>query len=575
MGSSDRRPYETASTLDQALLNECAGNLVCDLRMICTIDVPTGSFPTDTLYLSDRNMIVGEHFYSARVTFPKIKRTVGEILTPVVKFSTQTITVNNSDGYFNSILPGGADYDSFINRRIRVSIGLGELQSTYDSNIIFEGFITEVGGFSRAMNSFTIVARDQFDDLNATFPRDIFDLATYPDIDDSVLGSIKPIIIGDWTTNVEETKGASIPAFIVNTLDDTMNGETSNVTNVKLVISGNVNRSFDNTSVVLVRSSLAFPIDSADIINVNGDNNYFEINQNGTTSIDGSPYEFKSSDKFFCKVTGVSIDGPNTYADNAVEQARWILTTYGGATSFSSSWNTLRDKAAPSESAIFNIKSRVYVQKQEKALTYALSLLEQIRCEAFINRSQEIDIATNHWEDFEDNPSTIVTDWDIERNTLKPAISERNNFNRCQGFFNFIPDLKENYQSTALFKVQASIDQSKEVTKGLVFSNLYINTDVENQVKEYLKFTSAFREDINVTVSWKFLLIELDRWLNLAADIGGTQFDGVPIRVRDITFDSKGMKIILRAFSFQMMPFKTWNPGYAGIVGGQNAVITT
>lgn len=575
MGSKDRRPYETATALDQSLLNECAGNLVCDLRMICTIDVPPGSFPTDTLYLSDRNMVVGEHFYSARVTFPKIKRTVGEILTPIVKFSTQTITVNNSDGYFNSILPGGDAYDSFINRRVKISVGLAEIQSTYDNNVIFEGFITEVGGFARAMDSFTIVARDRFDDLNTSFPNEAFSASEFPNIDDSLLGKLKPLIIGDWTVKVEESKGSSIPALIVNKLDPNMNGETANSNNLQCFISSNTNRVFDSSSVVLVRSSIAYQIDSSDITNINANNNSFEIIQNGSTTIESSAYVYKSSDKFYCRVEGVSIDGSNTYADNAVEQARWILVNYGNATNFSSNWNTLRDKSSPAQSAIFDIKSRVYISKAEKALTYALSLLEQIRCEAFINRSQQIDIATNHWEDFDDDPSTIVVDYDLERKSLRPAISDRNNINKISGFYNFLPDLKENYQSTPLFKNQASIDQSKEITKGLVFANLYIDTDVNNQVIEYLKFTSAFREDISMFVTWKFILTELDSWLKLAGGTGGTIYDGVPIRVRDIIFDSKGMKIGIKAFSYQMMPFGLWDGGYPGTVGGQNAVITS
>jgi hypothetical protein len=520
-------------------------------------------------------MVVGEHFYSARVKFPIIKRTAGEILTPVVKFSTQTITCNNADGFFNSILPGGDDYDSFINRRLTIKIGLGEVQSTYDNNIVFDGFITEVGGFSRAMDSFTIVARDRFDDLNKAFPLTVFDQTTYPNIDDSLLGKPKPIIIGDWTTNLEESKGSSVPALIVNTLDPNMNGQSSNTNRLQCVISENDNTLFDTSSVVLVRSSIAYPIDSTDIYNVVS-NKSFEIDQNGTTSIDGSPYTFNSSDKFYCKVEGQDIDGSNSYPDNAVEQARYILKTFGGASAglFTSNWNTLRDKASPSQSAIVNIKSRVYVQKPEKALTYALSLLEQIRCEAFIDKDQLIQIRTNHWEDFDDSPSTILREWDIERASLKPKIAERNQINRGQGFYNKLPDINENYEATSFYKNQASIDQSKEVTKGLVFPNLYIRSDVNNQLIEYLKFTSAFREDIFLTTSWKFLLFDIDDWISLAVSIGGTTYDGVPIRIRDKHFSAKGMKIQLRCWSFQMMPFGAYAPGYQGTVAGQNSTIT-
>ena len=214
------------------------------------------------------------------------------------------------------------------------------------------------------------------------------------------------------------------------------------------------------------------------------------------------------------------------------------------------------------------------MDKPKKALTYALSLLEQVRCEAFINRSQEIDIQTNHWEDFEDAPTTQLTSWDVERKTLKPTVQKQNNFNRVASFFNLLPDINENYEATAYFKNQASIDQTKEVTKGLTFPNLYVLTDVENQTKEYLKFTSGFREDIIVNVTWKFLLFDLGDWLSLVTDIGGTRFDGVPIRIRDLAFNSKGMKLSLRCWSFQMMPFGSMS-SLPGVVAGQNATITT
>lgn len=577
MGSIDRRPYESATVLDQALLDECAGNELCDLRMLCLISVPPGAFPTDTLYLSDRNMVVGQHFYEARVKFPPIKRNLGEILTPQITFSTVTLTLSNVDGLFNPILPSGGFYNSFVNRRVIIKLGLGEVQSTYDANIIFDGFVTEVGGFQRSTKTFTLICRDKFDDLKAKFPNTFFNSTDYPQIGDNVNGKPKPIIIGDWTTNLEIAKGSSIPGFVVNGADATMNGETSHVTNVKLVVSENANRSFDNTKVVLLRSQLAYIFNSADIVNVNVDNNYFEIDQDtGNTLIEGANYTYKQSDKFFVQVTGVQIDGGNVYPDNPVEMARYILTTYGGATGGdfnTSAWDTLRDKAAPAQDAIVNIPARIWVGKPVPALDTALSILEQVRCEGYINRSQLLDVQTLHWGDFDPDPSLVVRNQDIEVNSFKLQIPDRNNITRAQAFFNFLPDINEEYQATVLRKNQAAINQQKEIDKGLVFPNLYVQTDVQNQLDEYLRLISGGREDITCNQSWRVLTLDLGDWVKMDVQIQSVNFEGVPCWIRSIGFNSVGMKISLNYFSFQLLPFQTWTPGYSGTVGGQTALI--
>lgn len=578
MGTTDRRPYETATVLDQSLLDECSGNEVCDLRMICLISLPSGSpFPTDTLYLSDRNIVVGEHFYDARIVFPPIKRNVGEILTPQITFSTVTLTISNVDSFFNEILPAGSDFSSFVNQRVIIKLGLAEVQSTYDANVIFDGFVTEVGGFQRSTKSFTLICRDKFDDLKAKFPNTFFTTSEYANIGDNVNGKPKPYILGDWTTNLEIAKGASIPTFVVNGADADMNGETSNTNNVELVISENANRVFDTTHVVLQRSDLAYIIDSADITAVNGDKNYFEIVQDsGSTLIEGVNFIFKQSDKFFVKIEGASIDGPNTYPDNPVEQARYILETFGGAapSDFTSNWNTLRDKNSPAVSAIVNIPSRIWVGKPVGALDTALSILEQVRCEGYINRSQEIDIQTMHWEDFVPSPTVVIRQDDIELNSLKLQNPDRNNINKAQGFFNFLPDIKEEYQATVLRQNAAAVAAQKEIIKGLVFPNLYIQSDVINQLDEYLKLISGGREDITVNQSWRVLTLDLGDWVKMDVKIQSVDFDAVPCWIRSIGFNSVGMKISLNYFSFQLLPFQTWNPGYSGIVGGQSASIT-
>ena len=495
MSSSDRQPYLSATVLDQDLLDNCHDNLVCQLEMVCTIAVPTGAgFDNDLLYLSDRNKYVGDDFYEARLKFPIIKRTAGQLLSPSVEFGDLKLEVNNADGRYNSILPGGSAFSGMIGREVIVMLGLSDKSATYKT--IFRGFVSDIGGFGRTIKSFFIVARDQFDKLRAKFPNTTFTTTSYPDIQDSVNGKIIPYIFGDWTAEpLNISSGASVPAFIVNGTNASVIAGSSNLS---CVISQNTNVSFDTSSVILQRSEDFFTFDAADITNVSGNLNAFEVKQGGSggsTSIGGSPYTFIDSDRFWVKVQGQEVVAGNVYDSNAVEIARYILINFGGAqvSDFDSTWDAFRDKNTPAESAIFGFRFRAHFEKQVDALTTALSLLEQVRLEGFINSDQKLSLNPLHFDEFDSSPSFIVRAWDIERNTFKPKIDERININRMKGFFNLLPDTNENNNETNFFKNQASIDQYLKTTeKGVVFPNMYVRSEVDLQVPEILRITSSF-----------------------------------------------------------------------------------
>jgi hypothetical protein len=273
MSGRDRKPYLTSTVLDQDFLDDCQDNLSNQLELVAELEVPNGAgFDNDTIYFSDRNKYVGEHFYEARTIFPEIKKDIGEYLSPAVTFSALKLEVSNVDGLFNSFLPGGDFFDSMVNRSLVVKLGLRDVASTYIT--IFEGAVTEIGGFGRTTKSFLITARDKFDTMREFMPVVSFTLASYPDIEDKWLGLTIPLIWGDWTVENDPIAGSSVFAYPVNGLNA---GVLSGASNVDLIISNNINRSFDNTSVVLVRGSDFYPIDSADITNINGSNTKMEL----------------------------------------------------------------------------------------------------------------------------------------------------------------------------------------------------------------------------------------------------------------------------------------------------------
>ena len=223
MSSSNRKPYLTASSINQTLLNFASDNLSNQLELIVEIQAPDGSI----IRASDRNKYVGEHFYEALTNFPSVVRTVGEWLTEGLLFSEMTFELSNADGRYNKFLPGGADFAGWIGRTVTVKIGLRDVAGSFFQ--IFKGEVTEEAGFSRSIKSVTIRARDVLAKNNISFPTTVFDIATYPKAADELFGKTIPVIYGDWT-EIVSTNTASVPCFAVNSNDIFVNNEELTVT---------------------------------------------------------------------------------------------------------------------------------------------------------------------------------------------------------------------------------------------------------------------------------------------------------------------------------------------------------
>jgi hypothetical protein len=572
MSNSNRRPYENATVLDQDFLDDCRDNLETKLELTVEIDKPDG---TNVIKASDRPKYVGSTYYDNRLTFPVIRRTVGEWLSTELEHSVLKLELNNSDGEYDNLLPGGADYGGFIGHNVQVQIGLRDVQSTYRT--IFNGQVSDVGGFSRTVKSIVVSTRDDYEKLDVQFPKTVLGSTSFPDIGESVAGTVLPVIYGDWTVSGNPiTNQASVPVFIVNEQDPDVNGDPDDTTPrtvaVKCYISENVNRSFDTSEVYLKRGDSYYLMDSADITGV-VDNRLFDVEQDtGNTTIDGDNYKYERGDEFFVKVEGKFVSSGN---DNIVFQAQDILLSQTDSVlaDFDSSWGVFGNKATSPDN-ISTIKSRVWIQDPQSAIQYALSMLEQVRLEAFIDRNLKIKINALHFDEFEAAPDFKVDNFDVVEGTLVPQLDVRNNFNRAQAVSSFLPDISENSQRSSFFRNQAAIDQvGKEITKEIVFPNLYDPTDVANQTKEIIKLASAGYEHIVAEFTWRAMLLDIGDFVLLNVQIGSTVYEDVPCMIRDIGYDPEGIKIPVKLWSMQLVPF----PGFAGVtnsVGGDTATIT-
>jgi hypothetical protein len=656
MISSDRKPYLSATTIDQDFLDSCFGNLENRLEMIVDIETPDG-----VIYASDRNKYVGNTFYQALLQFPVIGRTVGEWLAPELQFSTLTLDLSNVDGRFNKYLPGGDTFDSWVGKRVIVMLGLAEQATTYRS--IFSGTITDVGGFKRNIATITIIARDDFDKINQTFPRLVLDKASYPKLGNDQIGRTLPVIYGSWLNELEPDP-AIVPTIALNSADPMVNfaeklvtisigspavftcnenhlengdkiwlstngtlpspltietdyyvrniagnitfnlssspsgplintstpqsgdhqflaAETAVTRNLKLIISENALKTLDINNIYLKKSDIYSKIPTSEIQNVSLDNRTFEIKiRSGISWVDVNEaalakYVYDSGDEILVRCIGKDL---GSYTDNIISQATDILKTYGNCidTDFDTNWTTYRDKSTPSISAISTMLSRVWISEPEGALTYALSMLEQVRLEAFIDENLKIKINSLHFEDFNSSPSFKVNNWDIEKDSLQVSVDEQNNFNRAQGVYAYSPIRDENSRSTMIYKNDDSIAQvGKSISKKLVFPNLYVQNTVIDQLKEILKMSSAFIEVIDITLTWRALLLDIGNFVNLNIQLGSTEFINVPCMLRNIGYDPNGLKLPCKLWSFQMCPYPDYEPSYEGIVGGFNATITS
>lgn len=581
MSNDQRKQFTTATALTQAFLDDAHDNLLNKLEFTVDIEKPGGGF----IRASDRNKYVVDAtgagtFYEALLVVPTIRRTVGEFLSATLEFSTLEVEITNVDGRFNNLLPEGADFDGWIGNQVIVKLGLGEIESTYTT--IFEGEITDQGGVKRSVSGITFTARDKFDSINQAFPSAVFTTTSYPDLEEDKQNLLVPVIYGDWTTNVEP-KMASIPAIPVNGENVNVNGDTGHTVNVQCVIANHPLVSFDTTEVYLRRGERVWLVPSADITSVSiaGTPSSFEIVQQSglmtaqTPDTDDQVLEFGRGDEFFVKVQGKDL---GAYDDNIVEQARDILLTYGGVTAgdFDANWNTFRDKSTPVQSAISTFKSRIYLDEPESVLEFTLSLLEQVRLEVFVDRNLKLKILPLHLEEWDANPSFLLRNWDVEKDSFQPRIDERTNFNRAKGQFNRLPNRNELFQETAFYRNQAAITQAngREIGKRILFPNLYDETVVSNQIIENLRITSAYLENVDTTVTWRSILLDIGDFVKLDVKIQSTVFTEVPAMIREIGYDPNGVKLPVRLWSFQMTPFPGYTPGNPGTVGGSTATIT-
>lgn len=565
MATSDRREYLTATVMDQAFLDRCEDNLEHGIDMVADVETPGG-----TIYVSNKNKYIDGIFYEALTDIPVVRRSIGEWLSPEIEFSRLTLPISNVDGRYNIYNPGGASYAGWIDKRVDIKIGLRDVGTTYAT--IYSGRVTDIGGVQRDRAKITLITRDIMDRFSTQFPTKVLTKDSFPDIEDNLVGTVAPIIYGDWTIELNAA-GASVPAYPLNGASA---GVLAGTTSLQLIVSDNDNKFFDTSGVLVKRGEIYYPVTAADVTVITA-NRIFSIKLSGTggvTTIDGNPYVYVAGDLFLVKIKGIDL---GAYDDNIVWQARDILRSYAGAIlgDFDANWVTYRDKASPAQDAVSLKKSRVWLQEPQSTIQYVLSMLEQVRLEPFQSRDLKLKLFALHFAEFPAPPAHVIRNWDIESDSLNPMLDDRNNWNRVKADYAFDPVVNENGRSTPIFRNDAAITQwRRTISKKIVFPNLYIEADVTSQLQEMLKLATCASEFIEVNLTPRSLLMDIGDFVLLNLDFAAIVYDNAPAIIRDLGYDAKGPKLPARLWSLQMTPYPGYAPGYAGIVGGYNATIT-
>lgn len=586
---NDRRvdAYKLATSLDQTTLDETFRGGESDIHTIGILTKTVG-INTYTLRFSDRSKYVGDDFYQGRAKFPEIKRTVGELISPSIQFSEMEVQLNNVDGFYNNYLSSGADYFSFIGARLLIKVGLRETESTYFT--MFDGLVPDEDGFSIDRQIITIRARDKADGLNKATGLPYINSNDYPTAPKESYGKIIPMVVGDWTIgyNIIANAGTISITYAGNNYDI--------ITDAPGNFYGGI-IGYPVGGEFFVFSIGNYTPDTILNCHIKRGNNLIQCNFDPTpqdaagywvveilslkVSSGGTiPYEFQDGDVATIQV-GIPYDTvPTKQYSNPIRLAKEILKTLGDKVDDdfdASSWNAMETKSTPPQSALASIKARIWIgEDNDKILEEALQLLEQVRVELYFDSALKIALRSIHPEDFYSHGDFRLEQIYVDEESLKVTSDTRNFFNSALGNYAYTPIIGKTQLQTKTRKNQNSIDKSgKVVSKAIDLPALYIESDVLNQVDEFIKFYSCGQEYVEAKVAWTAMLLDLTEIVKVFYNIGSVTYDNTPMKIRDITFTPDNGCFNFKFLSFANFPYSGYTPVNASrMLSSQTETIT-
>jgi hypothetical protein len=569
--AQDRRraAYQDATSLSQSMLDETFRGGETQIEAIGVI-TKTVSATTYTIRFADRPKYVGNNFYEGRASFPIVQRTIGDPLSPSIKFSQVEIRLANMDGFYNDYLESGDTYINWIGARLQLSMGLRDVSASFIT--VFDGFVPEDDGSDVTRESIIIRATDRFNDLNRRPGLPYINVTDFPSAPADVLGKIIPMVLGKWTVGFTVTDDTG-------TVDITDTGISKQVnTGSPTGFYGGVPGYYVGGGY-FVFSIGSYTPDTIDAVYIKRGSTFLQCNFTATpantagywsvevTSLDGVlgtvPYIYQTGD-----VAAISVDVPYDTGkySNVIELAREILYTLGGkvdADLNEDSWDDLAAKATPAQSDFTSLEGRLWIgDEKSTVLALTLGLLEQVRVEMFIDADGLIKVQGLHPEDFPDpDDMDRIDQVELDENRVDRKADDKTFFNQGWINYGYTPLTGKTELSTVQKKNQTSIDKSgKTVIKVIDCPNLYVAADAEYQLIEFLRLYSAGLSFITVDLCWVHLLRDLGQFMRFNYSIGGFQYRDKPTMVREINLNLATASVQMKLLSLANFPYADYSP---------------
>lgn len=572
-----RAYYLESSTLDEIVLAKTFAGGETNVELVASVG---------SLRVSDRPKYVGSYFYEGRAKLPKIERKLPPLLSSQLSFSELELAINNCDGKYNEFLIGGENYTPFFGETVELTIGLRDVASTYFP--VFRGIVHTEGGTDRKRDEIVVRARDEFEKLNTKVPLPKITLDEFLDAPKDVVGKTIPLVLGDWSYGVTFTDSpitsnvdvGGVQVAVKTRTTDQLAGGT-----VGYYVAGgyflfSIGGNWEGTDFICTVIDDCVIQRGDTFLKPNFDTNpalvngYWAVKVNGLIRASDNAtvaYTYSSGDLAVIR-TKVSCLGTSDFENadaNPINLARMFLVTCGRlswATDFNSTWNTVAAKSSPAQSDFASgIKMRVWVGEADvNVLEYAISLLRQVRCDLYVDKARKFGVCTQHPEDV---PllSTLrhIEPFHVLEDTIQPRTDKKNVLTSADCTFALVPTLKGTAIRSKKFNNNNAISKmAGDTAKSIDLPNLYREADALYQLKEMIRFYSAGMEQINLSVAWVHLNVELGEWVTLSLDVGSLKFDRVPCQVRSISVEPHGGALELELLSVANFAVPNYTPEY-------------
>lgn len=567
--------YTSATSITQDFLDKTFGYGETKLQAIC--EITNGS---NVIKVSSIPKYVGDVFYEGRASLPIIRKTIGQFLTTSFQFDDTNIQLSNVDGSLNKYFINGANYNTFIGSQMIFKLGVDDIESSYIN--VFTGEIKNESGLASSTQTVEFNAQNLLTNYNRTIDLPEIKSSVFPSAPADVLGTKIPVVIGDWTVGCNVILTGS---YKVNASGIDYDAETYTANNF---YGGIVGYYIGGSNFVFATGNYT-PSTISNAWLKRGDK-LLALNFNSTPQVVGGYY--------VCNITNIKKSGGGTITyvyeqgdqlvisvnvgsnDNIVNQAKSLLQNILGISSslFDSSWTTLAAKASPSQSSISTIKSRVWIgENSGTILEYINSMLMQVRLKFFINSNGLFELLSLHFEDWQ-APSSLrkIDKFQVIEESIKITLDDKNYICGANGNYSFTPVSNATMLKSPLLTNQTSKTAigGTNVLKTIDFPNLYVASDVANQLTEYIRLFSFPLEYVTLSTAWTGLLDDIGDFINIDIQIGSINYINVPCIIMDKSIDLQTFKIQYKLLSLNGFSYPNNVLSLTGMLSSYNQTLS-